>query len=97
MGIKFLKHIEKVKLLLHCISSESEDVLKDYQVVSEELKNYNPKLLEKEEIIILTKTDLVEQKEVKEKIKQLKKLKKQIIPASIHDWNSLQKLQEVLL
>lgn len=96
LGIKFLKHIEKVKLLLHCISVESEDVLKDYKVVSEEMKKYNPELLDKEEIIILTKTDLVDQREVKEKIKNLKKLKKQIIPVSIHDWDSLQKLQEIL-
>lgn len=96
LGIKFLKHIEKVKLLLHCISVESEDVLKDYQVVSEELKSYSKDLTSKKEIIILTKTDLVDKETIKEKIKQLKKLKRQIIPVSIHDWDSLQKLQEVL-
>ncbi|MBI2086183.1 GTPase ObgE [Candidatus Daviesbacteria bacterium] len=96
LGIKFLKHIEKVKLLLHCISLQSEDALKNYQVVSEELKKCNPKLLEKEEIIILTKTDLVDSEEIKNKTKQLKKLKKQIIPVSIHDWDSLQNLQELL-
>lgn len=97
LGIKFLKHIEKVKLLLHCITLESEDALKDYQIVSDELKRYSKDLTSKKEIIILTKTDLVGEKEIKEKIKQLKKLKKQIIPVSIHDWDSLQKLQEVLL
>ncbi|MBI4035309.1 GTPase ObgE [Candidatus Daviesbacteria bacterium] len=96
LGIRFLKHIEKVKLLLHCIASDSQDLLGDYKVVSEELKKYNPKLLEKEEIVILTKTDLIEQEEIKEKIKLLKKLEKQIIPVSIHDWDSLQTLQKVL-
>lgn len=96
LGIKFLKHIEKVKLLLHCITVESEDILKDYKVVSEELKSYSKDLTSKKEIIILTKTDLAGEKEVKEKIKQLKKLKKQIIPVSIHNWDSLKKLENVL-
>ena len=44
LGHKFLKHIEKVNLLIHCISSESKNLKKDYQIIRQELKNYNPKL-----------------------------------------------------
>src|SRR3989344_846246 len=47
LGHKFLKHIEKVKLLLHCISSESENSIKDYEIIREELKKFNPELLNK--------------------------------------------------
>lgn len=97
LGHKFLKHIEKVKLLLHCITSESEDPLKDYIIVHEEIKKYNPALLEKEEVIILTKSDLVTKKDLEKKIKTLSKLKKKIIPVSIHDWDGLQLLSQILL
>lgn len=96
LGIRFLKHIERVKLLLHCVPADSDDVIRDYETVRNELGKYNEELLKKEEIIILTKTDLVEEKEIKEKIKFLKKFKKQIIPVSIHDWDSLQNLQKII-
>ncbi len=96
LGIKFLKHIEKVKLFLHLVPADSGDVSRDYQTVKNELGKYNKELLKKEEIIVLTKTDLVDQKEVKQKIKELKKFKKVIIPVSIHDWDSLEKLRQML-
>ncbi len=96
LGHKFLKHIEKVKLLLHCISSQSQDLIKEYEVIHKELEKFNPKLLEKQEIILLTKSDLVEKKELASKIKTLKKTKKEIIPVSIHDWDSLQSLIKTL-
>lgn len=97
LGIKFLKHIEKVNLLLHSISAESEDVERDYQTVREELGKYNPGLLQKEEIILLTKTDLADKKEVEKKMKELKKFKRKIYPVSIHDWDSIEKLKNILL
>lgn len=96
LGHKFLKHIEKVKLLLHCISSESEDPIKDYKIIQKELKEYSPALLEKQEIILLTKSDLADKKDLEKKLKTLAKTKKQIIPVSIHDWESLQKLMQCL-
>ncbi len=92
LGHKFLKHIEKVTLLLHCISGESADPVKDYQIIREELKKFNPKLLEKEEVILLSKSDLLQKTELKNKVKILAKTKKRVIPISIHDWDSLQQL-----
>ena len=47
LGTKFLKHVEKVELLLHCIAADSQDVVKDYEVVRGELGLFNPALLEK--------------------------------------------------
>ncbi len=96
LGIKFLKHIEKVKLLLHAVPADSENIITDYLVVRKELEKYNPELIEKPEIILLTKTDLVEKAEIKQKINQLKKFKKKIIPVSIHDWDSLKELEKFL-
>lgn len=105
LGHKFLKHIEKVHLLLHCISSQSQDLLKDYQTVREELKKYNSELLKKKEIILLTKSDLMEIPDLKKKLKTLSKTeqvrasgaKKKILAVSIHDWDSLQSLVKVLV
>ena len=97
LGIKFLKHIETVKLLLHCIGADSEDLVKDYKVVNQELEKYNPELIKKEQIILLTKSDLVDKKELAKKIKLLKKFKKEVIPVSIHDWDSLQNLIIIIL
>lgn len=96
LGHKFLKHIEKVTLLLHCISSESDDPLKDYNVIRDELKKYNPRLLEKKEIILLTKSDLVKKDDSKRKVKTLRKTKRKVLPVSIHDFDSLQALLKIL-
>lgn len=97
LGIKFLRHIEKVKLLLHCISVESEDVVHDYETVMKELEQYNGKMLEKPTTILLTKTDLVTPEEVQKKVKQLKKLKKEVIALTILDDESLLPLKKMLI
>lgn len=96
LGIKFLKHIEKVKLLLHCIPADSENVLKDYWIVKKEMEKYSPGLIKKMEIVILTKSDLVEKSQIEQKMNQLKKLKVPVLTVSIHDFDSLQNLQEAL-
>ena len=96
LGIKFLKHIQKVDLLLHCISLESTDPLKDHKIVKKELGKFSKDLLEKEEIIVLTKSDLVNIKKLNKAIKSVKILKKRVIATSIHDSKSLIKLLKLL-
>jgi GTPase len=96
LGIKFLKHIEKVKLLLHCIDSTSNDPMKDYKVVRGELEHFSEDLAKKPEVILLTKSDLVTKEELKKKLNELKKLKRKVLPVSIHDLDELEKLQEVV-
>lgn len=96
LGTKFLKHIEKVKMLLHCVAADSEDVLTDYETINEELRKFSPDLINKSRLILLTKTDLVDKKTIAEKIKQLTKLKFPIYPVSIHDLASLEKIKQVL-
>ncbi len=96
LGIKFLKHIEKVSLLLHCISVESQNIEKDYKTVTEEISKYNKNILLKKSVILLTKSDLISKEEIKEKIKILKKLNSTVIPVSIHDCDSLEELKILL-
>jgi GTP-binding protein len=96
LGIAFLKHIEKVSVLLHCISCETPDVLKDYKIVRKELGDFKPELTKKPEIIILTKSDMTDAESVQKLIKKIKKEAKQVIPVSIHDFQSLEDLKKVL-
>lgn len=96
LGIEFLKHIEKVKVLLHCISLESADPSADYKTVRKELSEYKKSLLEKAEVILLTKTDLTDEVAVKSATQKLKKTGRKILPVSIHDPDSIESLKEIL-
>lgn len=96
LGIGFLKHIEKVGVLLHVIAADSEDAMKDYEIVHEEIKKYNAALLAKKEIILITKSDLVDEKKVKKLVKEFKKKSKYVLGISIHDFESLEKLRKLL-
>mgnify|MGYP001609033016 CR=1 FL=1 len=93
LGIKFLKHIEKTKLLVHCIDCKEENPLKAYETVRKEFENYSKYLLEKPEIILVTKTDLVSKDELDKRIRTLSKLKKPVLVSSIYDEKSLGNLK----
>lgn len=92
LGIKFLKHIQKVNLLLHCVSSDSKNPVSDYGVIRKELGEFNKSLLDKKEVILLTKSDLINEKETKKIKLKLKKLNRDIIITSIYDEESLKNL-----
>jgi len=99
LGFKFLKHIKRTKILLHCISLENIILDKAYKTIRNELKGYNDELINKPEYIVLTKTDLVESKDIIPIIKKLKKeiRAKEIFSVSILDENSLNKLKKTLV
>jgi len=96
LGVSFLKHIEKVGVLLHCISSETADPEADYKTIREELENYNEELLKKPEIILITKSDLTDPKTIEKIYKKLKNKAKKVLNVSIHDWESIEELKNVL-
>lgn len=96
LGIKFLKHIQKVGLLFHCLASNSPDVVKDYKIVRKELGEFSKDLLKKDEVILLTKHDLVSEEEIKKLKLKLRNLKRKIIVTSIHDEDSINELMEAL-
>lgn len=93
LGINFLKHIEKVKILLHCIDATSFDYEKDYKIVRNELGKYNKELLKKKEVILLCKSDLVEKKTKFSSCVG----KKNAIFVSIHDIDSINKIKKILV
>ena len=99
LGIKFLRHIQRTKILAHCISLESNDLFGDYEIIKKELQNYDQKLAKKKEVILLTKSDMFDEKSVKKKIEQIKKEKSglEIFAISVHDQDGLENLRRRLL
>lgn len=97
LGHKFLKHISRTKLLLHCISLESEDIPLAYEIIRKELSSYSKDLDEKEEVIILTKTDLVENSSVEDAKKSLESYGRDILTLSIYDDDSIKELSDSLV
>ena len=98
LGIKFLKHIERCKTLLHLIDITEDDLFISYNQVRKELSKYSKDLVKKKEIVVLNKTDLVDEEEKKEKIKKLKnKLKKNIFLMSTMDKKSVSDIKSKLV
>jgi GTP-binding protein len=69
LGLRFLRHIERNSLLLFMIPVDSDDIKKEYNVLLNELKQYNPELLHKERLLAITKSDMLDD----ELIGQMKK------------------------
>lgn len=69
LGVQFLKHVERTKVLLFMIESGSEDPEKDYASLKKELKMFNPQLMKRPRLVALTKSDLSEKVIRKQKMK----------------------------
>jgi len=96
LGHKFLRHIRRTKILIHCISLENENVKDAYKTIREELRSYDKTLLQKEELIVLTKTDLVDVATIKKIEKSLAKTKSKIFKISILDDKSIKNFADKL-
>lgn len=97
LGFSFLKHIKKTTTLLHLIDATDSDPLTSYKNVRSEFENFDQELLDKNEVIILTKIDLVESSKLDEIKKKLKTTKKQIEAVSVYDQASIDKLKSLIL
>ena len=69
LGHKFLRHIERTKIILFLIEATTEDFITDYEVLYLELKNYSKKLMEKKMLVAVSKSDLIDEKKKKEILK----------------------------
>jgi len=97
LGHTFLRHIRRTRILAHCISLESEDIVTSYKAIRKELKEYDPSLEEKEEVIILTKTDLVEKEDLAKKEALMKEFGKIVYTTSTYDDESVKVLRDGLV
>ena len=92
LGIKFLKHIERCKTLLHLIDVSEINLISSYEQVRKELGKYSKNLLKKEELIVFNKIDLINNKELAQKKEKFsKKLNKQIYTLSTINKSSISK------
>ena len=105
LGVKFLRHIKRTKMIAHLVSFENANMLKSYKEIRKELAKYDKNLdlgedglSQKEEIIILTKSDVVDDaKFIAKKIKEFKKLSKNVFALSLYDDKIVKKFNDALL
>ncbi|MBP6858719.1 MAG: GTPase ObgE [Candidatus Pacebacteria bacterium] len=99
LGHKFLKHVKRTKALFHLVSLENpaDKIEEVYATIRKELEKYGQGLTDKKEVIILTKTDLVDAEAVKVARKALEKYGKEILEVSILDDASVKKIGEEIV
>jgi len=96
LGIKFLRHIERTKIIFHFVAADSTDPVSDYKTVRGELGAYNKMLLEKPEYVFLSKKDAVSEAAANKASEKLKKFNKNITQISIFDWDSIELVRKIL-
>ena len=99
LGHKFLRHITRTRVLVHLVSAENEDVGKIYTTIREELGKYDKELLKREEVIVLSKIDTIDEKTMKEKVKALEKASKSknIITLSLYEDKTVKEFGDKLI
>ena len=98
LGIKFLKHIERCKTLLHLIDVNEDNLINIYKQVRYELKKYSKELIKKEELVVFNKIDLIDKKTLDEKIKKFEsKIKKKVLTLSTVNKSSVSKIKSKLI
>ena len=95
IGMRFLRHIERNSVLLFMVAADEPSVKKGYQVLLNELEEYNPELLVKDRVLAITKTDLIDEKQRKKIEKQLPPDVPAVFISSVAQ-TGLEELKEVL-
>ncbi len=97
LGHTFLRHISRTKMILHLVSLESEDALERYYTIREELSAYAKELSDKEEWIILTKSDLATQDYIDSIHRDIDKIGKRVFVISAENGSGVKELQDNLV
>ncbi len=98
LGDKFLRHIERCKVLLHLIDLSEDNPANTYKQIIKELSSYDKKLNEKKEIIFFNKSDLFNEKQIKDKLNNFRKrIKKKFEVISVFSNKDIQKTKKILI
>ena len=98
LGDKFLRHIERCKILLHLIDITEKNLVENYKKIRSELRNYDLTLFKKKELIFFNKSDLLEKDIIKEKISKFKaQIKKKHRIISIFKKDDIQFIKKELI
>lgn len=75
LGIAFLRHIQRCRVLIHVVNGDSVDPIGDFQAINQELELFNPQLAEKTQVVVINKVDLPEvQEHLNETVRAIKKI-----------------------
>jgi GTP-binding protein len=97
LGHKFLRHVRRTKMLLHCVSLEEEDPVRAYDTVRAELSAYGEGLTEKEELIVLTKSDTVSPERAREVLALMCERAPNVSMVSVIDDGALKQFRDDLV
>ena len=98
LGDKFLRHIERCKILLHLIDLSEKNLFDNYQKIRNELKSYDLSLYKKKEIIIFNKSDLIKEDDLEKKISRFKqKIKRKYEIISLFKKDDIQIVKKTLV
>ncbi len=97
LGHTFLRHVSRTKMILHLVSLETEDVLERYYTIRHELSSFSKELADKEEWIIFTKKDLVNQEYFDSIKSDIDKIGKRVFVLSVHAEDGVKELRDALV
>ncbi len=95
IGTRFLRHIERNSILLFMIAADSSDIRKDYDILLGELAQYNPELLDKQRLLAITKSDMLDEQMMREMEHELPEGIPSLFISSVSGYN-IQKLKDML-
>jgi GTP-binding protein len=96
LGIKFLRHIERTRIIFHFVSVLLEDVVGDYRIIRKELESHSKDFLKKKEYVFLTRADEVSKEDLNKKIQEFQSIGIDAIPFSVIDDESIEKVKILL-
>lgn len=96
LGHKFLRHIQRTKMILHCVALSDENPVESYSLIRSELGKYDAALLQKEEWVLLTKSDLVSVEKSAEMLAELKKMCPFTFVVSAETGEGVKEMQDML-
>jgi GTP-binding protein len=83
LGLRFLRHIERNSILLFMIPCDTKNIGQEYKILLNELKQYNPELLDKSRVLAITKCDMLDKELISEMKKEIPKSIKSVFISSV--------------
>ncbi len=95
LGIRFLRHIERNSILLFMVPVDADSIKKEYEILVEELKKYNPELLDKKRILALSKSDMLDEELMEEMKSDIPEGVPNLFISSVNEYN-LDRLKDLI-
>ena len=95
LGLRFLRHIERNSILLFMVAADSKDITEEYNILLNELETYNPELTDKQRILAITKSDMLDE-ELTQAIQDELKLEVETIFISSVTGQGIQELKDLI-